>query len=164
MRVADGVPGAGTVDTGLFIEDLTICRRLHANRRRGSRHLTEVARNTVGDQAWQAACHRRVLGQPSATTAPRRFSRSLRVISHAGMRIANLSGRGDARAVDVPAHPRHSVIGSHRPVSLAATSALASRHRSSLGPPTAQRSDIGLSLQCASGLTFVVRAFKNASE
>ena len=94
MRVADGVPGAGTVDTGLFIEDLTICRRLNANRRRGPRHVTEVARNTVGDQARQTECHQRVLGQPSATTALQRFSRSLRVISHAGMRIANLSGTG----------------------------------------------------------------------
>ena len=55
-EAADRVPCAATADTGIFIEDFTTCRRLRANRRRGSPDLTEGARNTVGDQAWQAVC------------------------------------------------------------------------------------------------------------
>ena len=53
--------------------------------------LTEVAQNTVGDQAWQADCHQRVLGQPS-NNSPAALLPFFALIPHAGMRIANLSG------------------------------------------------------------------------
>jgi hypothetical protein len=47
------VPGVTTMDTAVFIEKFTACRRLRANRRRSSPHLTWGARNTVGDRTWK---------------------------------------------------------------------------------------------------------------
>jgi hypothetical protein len=46
---ADRVPGVTTMDTAVFVENFTTCRRLRANRRRSSPNLTEGIRNTVGD-------------------------------------------------------------------------------------------------------------------
>jgi hypothetical protein len=55
-EVADRAPCAATVDTGIFIEDFTTCRPVAGEPLACSPDLTEGARNTVGDQAWQAVC------------------------------------------------------------------------------------------------------------
>ena len=75
---ADRVPGVTTMDTAVFIEKFTTCRRLRANRRPSSPHMTWGARNTVGDRTGKAVCHQRVSGQTAVA-----------VISRAGMKIAH---------------------------------------------------------------------------
>ncbi len=73
-EAADRVPCAETEETGIFIEDFTTCRPLRANRRLGSPDLTEGARNTVGDQAWQG-CARQGEIALSATRSTARSHR-----------------------------------------------------------------------------------------